>query len=124
MSTLEVQWSTLEVQWYFCSRKKCACIVREIISLLLQLARLKGGVLPWQGRVEVFKDNEWGTVCDVRFDAYDGNVLCRELGYGSVKTIFPRARLGQAMGKIHLSNCRLATRNFSSLASSNSCLIL
>ena len=79
----------------------------NIISLYtLQILRLKAGVMPWQGRVEVFKEGEWGTVCDRSFDAADGNVVCRELGYGNVKTIFSRGSLGQGIGRIHLADCR------------------
>ena len=54
----------------------------------------------------MLKDGAWGTVCDTRFDALDGNVVCRELGYGSVETVFTRASMGQGVGKIHFSNCR------------------
>ena len=88
------------------------------------MLRLKGGVWPWQGRVEVFKDGKWGTVCDVRFDLHDGNIVCRELGYGSVETIFPRGRQGQALGPIHLSNCQLATRNIHTQPSENKSLLV
>jgi len=47
---------------------------------------LVGGTHPWNGRIEIFHDNQWGTVCNYQFDAVDARVVCRQLGYsgGSV----------------------------------------
>lgn len=48
-------------------------------------------------------DGEWGTVCDTSFDAREGNIICRDLGYGTVKHILTRAGYGRGVGKIHLT---------------------
>nr|XP_006811338.1 PREDICTED: neurotrypsin-like [Saccoglossus kowalevskii] len=43
--------------------------------------RLVRGDHPYEGKVEVFFDGQWGAVCDDKFDAIDSEVVCRELGF-------------------------------------------
>ena len=33
------------------------------------------------GRLEVFLNGSWGTVCINGFDFFDGEILCRQLGF-------------------------------------------
>ena len=33
------------------------------------------------GRLEVFLNGTWGTVCTRGFDFYEGDIVCRELGF-------------------------------------------
>ena len=48
--------------------------------------RLMGGSGKHEGRVEIFHDGQWGTICDDGWDWADAHVVCRQQGYkGAIK---------------------------------------
>ncbi|KFQ03768.1 Scavenger receptor class A member 5, partial [Leptosomus discolor] len=59
------------------------------------MIRLVNGSGSHEGRVEVFYDRRWGTVCDDGWDKKDGDVVCRMLGFRGAEEVYRMARFGQ-----------------------------
>ena len=66
--------------------------------------RLVNGSGPHEGRVEIFHDERWGTVCDDFWTVEDAAVVCRQLGYDGRAQALRRARFGEGEDPIWMDN--------------------
>ena len=72
--------------------------------------RLVNGPTRNCGRVEIFHDGVWGTICDDRWDYRDADVACRQLGYERHERRYRNAHFGQGEGPIWLESLRCSSR--------------
>ncbi|XP_027740936.1 neurotrypsin-like isoform X2 [Empidonax traillii] len=66
--------------------------------------RLAGGRSPNEGRVEVYYNGDWGTVCDDGWTDLGAQVVCRQLGFSGTAKARAMAYFGEGHGPIHLNN--------------------
>ena len=81
--------------------------------------RLSQGQNIRSGRVEMYINGEWGTVCDDYWNSSSSTVVCRQLGLGNTGT-FNRYSTGPTSSPIYLDDVRCSGSETNILACSHS----
>ncbi|XP_076998559.1 neurotrypsin [Tamandua tetradactyla] len=68
--------------------------------------RLMDGENKKEGRVEVFINGQWGTICDDGWSDKNAAVICRQLGYKGPARARTMAYFGEGKGPIHMDNVK------------------
>ena len=82
----------------------CECAPCQFVVFVPDTGiRLVGGSGSYEGRVEIYHNGVWGTVCDDDWDLQGAMVVCRQLGYINVTAAVGPARFGSGSGTILFS---------------------
>ena len=82
----------------------CIRMYNAYISVAPLPVRLQGSPYASTGRLEIWRNNTWGSICNERFTIEAANVVCRQLGFDQALDYTPGGYFGQSTGPIHMSN--------------------
>uniref|UniRef100_A0A673HL16 SRCR domain-containing protein n=1 Tax=Sinocyclocheilus rhinocerous TaxID=307959 RepID=A0A673HL16_9TELE len=106
-----------------CSSQHLLMLIFDVCVLDHVPLRLSGGEGRCSGRLEVYHNAVWGSVCDDQWDISDAQVVCRQLGCGAALRADGNSVFGAGEGvvwmnkvecrgnEIHLWDCPLSLKN-------------
>ncbi|XP_030609362.1 deleted in malignant brain tumors 1 protein-like [Archocentrus centrarchus] len=80
------------------------CVHGEDAGVICSVRLVSSGWSRCSGRIEVYHNNIWGTICDDGWDLKDAEVVCRELNCGTALEAPRSARFGAGSGLIWFNN--------------------
>ncbi|KAL4219781.1 scavenger receptor [Mactra antiquata] len=84
-----------------CTHKEDVSVVCYGPDLNITDVRLGDGTGPYDGRVEIEVNGEWGTICDRNFDINDADAFCNMLGSRAAQ-YFTGATHGEGTGPVYI----------------------
>jgi len=100
-------------------REKKAHLVKKYLKRLKKpegLVRLVDGRGDYEGNVEIYHMDKWGSVCDDEWDMREASVVCRQLGYERTYRVTHSSMFGPARRRFWMDNlyCTGEEKNLSS----------
>ncbi|KAG7242989.1 hypothetical protein INR49_017680 [Caranx melampygus] len=83
---------------------KESCIDATVFCSNSKPIRVVNGTNRCSGRVEVFHEGQWGTVCDDRWGIQEATVACRELNCGNALSVKYKAYYGRGQDQVWMDD--------------------
>ncbi|PIK34660.1 hypothetical protein BSL78_28517 [Apostichopus japonicus] len=80
------------------------CDQTDYAGVSCDTVRLVEGTFSHEGRVEIYHDGEWGTICSDKWDDNHASVICRQLGYSNIGTAIGTEMFREGSGPIWLDD--------------------
>ncbi|KAM6915022.1 scavenger receptor cysteine-rich domain-containing protein DMBT1-like [Xenentodon cancila] len=83
---------------------KESCTDATVVCKNSKPIRLMNGTNRCSGRVEVFNDGQWGTICDDRWGMPEATVACREMNCGNALAVKYKAFFGRGYDQVWMDD--------------------
>ncbi|XP_028391577.1 uncharacterized protein LOC114516333 [Dendronephthya gigantea] len=84
--------------------RKCTHQYDVAVECVPNTIRLAGSDKPDEGRVEIYFDGEWGTICDNGWDMDDASIACTEMGFPGAERALMGSDVQNGTGRVWLDN--------------------